>query len=244
VISERTLAYGFESFWREQFPFLTPLFIRNFNAGKKERIVTPEGVPVRPVPMSAEVQDFDLSTEIGFEIATERYRERIGQNGDEQAAVRRASSRIAALRKDAEWRDPLEADLKEGRTLAELYEFLFDSISAKEEVTFRPQIKGAGILNSMEADFCTARTLFEVKSVNRNLQSVDVRQLLCYLVAGLGSKEYAWEGYCFFNPRLAVSYTGSVNELLGYLSGQNPSDAVADTMDALMHREELIEWKF
>ena len=96
----------------------------------------------------------------------------------------------------------------------------------------------------MEADFCTRNTIFEVKTVNRNLQSGDLRQLICYLVAGLGSKEYAWTDYCFFNPRLAVVYRGKVDELLGYLSGRESHEAIANTMSVLLEREEPTETRF
>jgi hypothetical protein len=96
----------------------------------------------------------------------------------------------------------------------------------------------------MEADFCSRLTLYEVKAVNRNLQSGDVKQVVCYLVAGYGSRQYFWTDYCIFNPRLAVVYSGKIDELLAYLSGRPPYDCVAEVLDALMEREQPLESRF
>jgi len=96
----------------------------------------------------------------------------------------------------------------------------------------------------MEGDFCSTQTLFEVKTVNRNLEYTDLRQLVCYIVAGLGSREYVWTNYCFFNPRLAVVYMGNIEELLGYISGATTYEVVAGVLDALMEREQPIETRF
>ena len=107
MISERQLADGFASLWQEYFPLLTPLFIRHFNAGQKERVVTAAGQLVLPVPMSAEVEEFDFSTELGFELARENYKIRGGGRSNPLDAIERARIRIALLRRDFEFRDPL-----------------------------------------------------------------------------------------------------------------------------------------
>ena len=52
--------------------------------------------------------------------------------------------------------------------------------------------RGSGILAAMEADFCTQEILLKVKAVHRNLHTTDLRQVICYLIAGLGSRQFAW----------------------------------------------------
>ena len=96
----------------------------------------------------------------------------------------------------------------------------------------------------MEGDFCTKKTLYEVKTVNRNVQGGDLRQVLCYLVAGLGSRQHSWTDYCIFNPRLAVSYSGRIDEILAYLSGRTAPECITDVLDALMEREQPLESRF
>ena len=137
-----------------------------------------------------------------------------------------------------------DAEIAEAAAITSVYEHFFDSISDQGKISFHPRIKGAGILDRMEGDFCTTSTLFEVKAVNRNLQSGDLRQVLCYLIAGLGSREYTWTDFCIFNPRLAVAYSGKVDELLSYVSGRGAHECIADVLDALMEREQPLEAKF
>ena len=124
------------------------------------------------------------------------------------------------------------------------YKCFFDTVVPEGAMTFRPRIKGVGVLDEMEGDFCTKNTLYEVKSVNRNVQGGDLRQVICYLVAGLGSRQFLWTNYCIFNPRLAVFYTGRIDELLAYLSGRTAPECITDVLDALMEREQPLETRF
>lgn len=244
MISEKQLSLSFDSFWQRHFPLLNPTFVRWFNAGRKERLNLPDGTTLRPIPMGKEVDRFDVVAEVAFELSYETYQQRNGKPLDTRKAFERALSRIAVIKGQGEL-DALSAvEILEAKALLGAYEAFFDSIYVRGEVLFRPRIKGTGILDQTEADFCTLSTLYEVKAVNRNLLSIDLRQVLCYLVAGLGSREYAWTHYCIFNPRLGVAYSGRVEELLSYLSGRTLPECIADVLDALMEREQPLESKF
>jgi hypothetical protein len=244
MISERQLSTCFDSFWQHHFPLLNPTFVRRFNAEQRERLLRSDGSPLLSIPMGKEVERFDVVAEMAFEAARENYRKRKGEVPDPAKAIERALSKIALIRGESGLASLSRAESTEAEALAAAYEDLFDSIADQGEVRFRRRIKGAGILDQTEADFCTTSTLFEVKAVNRNLQSGDLRQVMCYLVAGLGSREYSWTDYCIFNPRLAVTYSGKVEELLAYLSGRTSHECIADVLDALMEREQPLEAKF
>ncbi len=244
MISECQLSMCFDSFWQDHFPLLNPTFVRRFNAEQKERLVRADGSLLLPLPMGKEVERFDVVAELAFEAARENYRKRNGEAPDITKALERALSRIGLIRGESDLATLSRAEIVEAEAIAAVYEGFFDSIAGQGAVCFRPRIKGAGILDQTEADFCTTSTLFEVKTVNRNLHSADLRQVLCYLVAGLGSREYAWTDYCVFNPRLAVRYSGKVEELLAYLSGRTSHECIADVLDSLMEREQPLEAKF
>src|SRR5260370_25364713 len=92
----------------------------------------------------------------------------------------------------------------EAKALVAVYSRFFSTFKNAEQLTFRPRIKGAGILRTVEGDICTPESLIEVKTVNRNLTSHDFRQLLVYLPLGLASGQYAWRHAVFFNPRRAA----------------------------------------
>jgi len=241
MISERELAQYFHSFWQEQFPLLNPSFTRRFNAQEWERVHAKEGYPIRPLPTGKNIERFDLVAELAFEWAAERTQ---SDESNRENATQRAVARIAALQGVTELPAPTSEEIAEANSLTETYRHFFSSVVGDNAIQFRPRINGVGVLNQTEGDFCSKETLFEVKTVNRNLLSSDLRQLITYLVAGHHSREYAWDRYCIFNPRLAVFFDGNVAELLGYLSGRTAPECINSVVDALMEREQPLESKF
>jgi hypothetical protein len=244
MISEKQLGEFFHSFWQQYFPLLDPLFVKRFNVEQKERLTTEEGFPIMPVPMGPAVERFDLVAELAFELSQEDYKKRLGGEGDINRATERAIRRISILKGDPELSPPTTDEIAEAQALLSNYQRFFDTVLPEGVVTFRSRIKGVGVLDEMEGDFCTAKTLYEVKAVNRNLQGGDLRQVLCYLFAGIGSRQFAWANYCIFNPRWAVSYTGRIDELFAYLSGRAAPGCIIDVLDALMEREQPLETRF
>jgi hypothetical protein len=238
MISERQLSEHFHSFWESHLPLLSPGFMRRFNVEDRERLRTLEGFDIRPLPMGIDVR-FDLVAEMAFEITAERNLNT--EHPNIPAATERAVQRIRLLEKGREVLDPSSAESTEALALEENYRHFFDTVIKGAAVQFRPVIPGFGFLNEMEADFCTSDTLFEVKAVNRNLSSADLRQTICYLVAGVGSGKYKWRNYCLFNPRRAVYFPGNVNVLLSYLSGKSALDCIDEVLASLMEREQPLE---
>lgn len=194
--------------------------------------------------MGTGVDRFDLVAELAFEIAQEKFRTRFGSVFDQATAYRRALKKMATIIGLAEIPEPSPAEVAEANSLVAVYDVFFATVATGNAINFRPRIKGAGVLDEMEADFCSPTTLYEVKAVNRNLQSGDLRQVVCYLVAGLGSHQFAWTDYCIFNPRLAICHTGKTEELLSYVSGRSSHECIADVLDALMEREQPLESRF
>jgi len=244
MISEKQLSDVFHSFWQQQFPLLDPIFVKRFNAGQKVRLTTCHGGAILPVPMGPGIERFGLVAELAFELAHENYKRRLGDEANNIEATARALERMARLKGESEIAVPTDEEIAETEAPLRNYERFFDNVVMEGAVTFRPRIKGVGVLDEMEADFCTSKTLYEVKAVNRNVQGSDLRQVLCYLAAGLGSRRYAWTDYCIFNPRLAVFYAGRVDELLAYLSGRTAPECITGVLDALMEREQPLEARF
>ncbi len=243
MISEKQLAGHFDSFWQQHFPLLNPTFVRQINS-EKQRLLGSGERPIPPVPMGKDVDRYDLVAELAFETARENIRMRHGQTPDHPAARKRALRKMAAIIGLPKIPPPSSAEMAEAKSLVQVYDVFFASIPADEEITFRPRIKGAGVLDEMEADFCSPTTLYEVKAVNRNLQSGDLRQVVCYLFAALGSHQFTWTDYCIFNPRLAIVHSGKVEELLSYISGRSSHECIADVLNALMEREQPLETRF
>lgn len=240
MISERELAQYFHSFWQEQFPLLNPGFMRRYNAQEWDRVHAEEGYPIRPVQPGKNIERFDLVAELAFEWAAAS----LGPEADRQGASQRALQRVATLQGATEIAPPSQHEVAEANALCETYHHFFATVVRNAPLRFRPLIKGVGVLNQMEGDFCSDETLFEVKTVNRNLLSSDLRQVIIYLVAGIHSREFTWKRYCIFNPRVGVYFDCEVNELLEYLSGRTPPECISSVVDALMEREQPLEAKF
>lgn len=240
MISERELAQYFHSFWQEQFPLLNSAFTRRYNAQEWERVHATEGYPIRPVPPGKDIERFDLVAELAFEWAALSFH----PESNREAASQSALQRVALLQGSSEIAAPTVHEIAEANALCETYHHFFATVAKGAHLRSRPMIKGVGLLNQMEGDFCSDDTLFEVKTVNRNLLSSDLRQVIIYLVAGNHSREFAWKRYCIFNPRVGVYFDGEVNDLLGYLSGRTPPECINSVVDALMEREQPLDAKF
>lgn len=241
MISDRELAQYFHSFWQDQFPLLNPTFMRRFNAQEWERVHAQEGYPIKPVPPGKDIERFDLVAEMAFEWAADSLS---SPESGREAASQRALRRVATLQGVSEIAPPTYHEIAEAGALTETYGHFFSTVVGSSPIRFRPIVKGVGLLNKMEADFCSAETLFEVKTVNRNLLSADLRQVIIYLIAGNASREYVWKRYCIFNPRLGIYFSGEVNKLLGYLSGRTPPECMNSVVDALIEREQPLETRF
>jgi hypothetical protein len=244
LISEHEFAYGFDSLWESLFPLLSPSFVRDFNA-RQGKGIGRKGRYLSQVPMTVPKWDADLVTELAFELFRLAYEN--GQIGE----VWRASSehfdlaRQRTLRRfgriksmgEYHWLNRATAVPSEARSLANGYAYFFAGVPGAEHLTFRPEIRGAGILSTVEGDICTPKMFIEVKTVKRNLTSHDFRQLLVYLALGLGSGQYSWEEATFLNPRRSLFYTVNISSLVSYLSARNVQEVFDEFLFFLSERE-------
>jgi hypothetical protein len=250
LISEHQFAYSFDSFWESLFPLLSPSFVRDFNA-RQAKGIGRKGRYLSKVPIMVPKWDADLIAELAFELFRLAYENgQVGEVGRAKnehfdEARQRVLRRLRRIRKlgDRHWLNYETTVPGEVRSLANCYACYFAGV-AREPLTFRPKIKGAGILSSMEADICSPKMLVEVKTVTRNLTSHDFRQLLVYLALGLGSGQYSWEEATFLNPRRSIYYTVNIASLVSYLSARNVQDVLDEFLFFLSEREMDLEPAF
>jgi len=243
LISEHEFAYGFDSVWESLFPLLSPSFVRDFNT-RQGKGIGRKGRYLSPVSQTLPKFDADLLAELAFELF------RLAVENGQQGEVWRASSehfdlarqrtlrRFRGLKSMGEhhWLNRATSVPSEVRSLANCYAYFFAGLD-DTHLTFRPKIKGAGVLSTVEGDICTPKMLIEVKTVTRNLTSHDFRQLLVYLALGLGSGQYSWEEATFLNPRRSIFYTMNISSLVSYLSARNAQDVFDEFLFLLSERE-------
>jgi len=231
-MNEREIANGFSAVWSEHFPMLSPTFIVAFNQAFVRPILGKDGI-VSAVSSKAKTAHPDVLAEFGFRIAASALQagtsvKAVARDTDiTEAANAAAAKRILEFRSALALND-LRLSLKEqqeGFRLASVYE-QFLKLWPSENVTFSPEIKGNGLLNTCFADLAVGKTLYEVKTVSRPFHSRDLRQLLVYLALQSSTGEPRWEYGGLLNPRLGVFCSFSVDWLVTRLSGGRPPKLV------------------
>jgi hypothetical protein len=248
LISERIFARSFGGFWAELLPFLTPSFVHMVNDGLKRRLLDESYGHVPPVEVKATEDDPALVAEFAFCLA----RVAADNNVSVDHAVGESSlftlARLSAERTiysyEQENTTPLSAiGQDEGLALAHNYEAFFCQKHASVE--FSPRIAGAGFISSCLADLSVGDTLYEVKTVNRNIASKDMRQLMVYLALQAATGNRRWNKAGFFNPRRAVYHEFVVDNLVSRMSGGRPSvEVFADLVGFACNRDIQIDRAF
>lgn len=238
MISEKTVASVFNGFWEETLPLLTPSFVRVFNEAHCEDLTQLPSSKFTRIPIASEVEAHDLVAEFAFCAAEASHASGLGisdlaQNRDRVKEV--YDNAVNFLKRYETSGDSIllsEVEIGEGFRLAEQYQHFFDYLRpCHPEIEFRPKIKGAGFLANCTADLSAGDTLYEVKTISRNLSGRDIRQLLVYLGLRYSSEEAQWEFAGFFNPRRALHYRFSTEHLIYRTSG---GKSKADVFDKLL----------
>ena len=200
---------------------------------------------MRPVPSGLGKEYADIIAELAFEIFSVRHQTRDEDQASKinveqfEVAKKRVAKRLIRFKlgRTNDWLQAQKRVPSEVASLVSVYSYFFEKLYVGTPLTFRPKIKGAGILKTLEADVSSVESLIEIKTVKRNLTSHDFRQLLTYLALGLASGEYTWHEAVFFNPRRAVFYTFNVAALVSYLSARSAPDAFDEFIYFLSERE-------
>jgi len=233
MISERTFATSFGSFWDELLPLLTPSYVHIISAVYNEHITDDFGFILDPIERradadSAVIAEFAFylakgATEAGIAIKA-AYDDVLMRN----EALNTAAIAVSYYEGVVQYprTDLRDDELLEGFEIAQNYRRFFEQIPSKGTVEFAPRILGAGFLQTCQADLTIGPALFEIKTVNRNLASKDVRQLIIYLALQAATGDRRWTLGGFFNPRKGEYLQFAVDEVIAQISGGRSSSEV------------------
>jgi hypothetical protein len=253
MISERTFARSFASFWLELLPLLTPNFVHIVNYALANQLVDEHDVLIDPVKKKPAVRDPSVVAEFAFFIAQLSVSEGVGisniRNNDNH--IERAQKYAYEIVKRYEGGEsrillPLnQEEIEEGLAIAMNYERFFEIKCKNKIIEFGPIISGAGFVSECKADISIGNTLFEVKTFDRNLASKDIRQLIIYLALQGITGNRRWDYAGFFNPRRALYYEFRVDEVIRELSGGKSSlDVFQEISDFITRRDIQIDSVF
>lgn len=229
MISEKQFASAFSGFWAETLPFLTPQAIAELNLsgtsmgdGRREWM--------KPLAGSKDNSNNDVIAETAFGLFAESLKvdTPVAELLKDEALIKRieksAQGRIRGLRLEAASRthsSPPRTD--EAIDLATRLETYFEDYPL-ESIVIQPRFKGCGILDSCYGDILAKSILCEVKMVDRNLRSADIRQVLAYCALNYRSSQYEIRSVTILNPRRGVEFSFIVEELAERASGKNASE--------------------
>ncbi len=242
MITEKIIAKEFHELWEETFPLLTPNFVRLFNEANSVDLADYPGSQFQHIRIGSNIEKHDLVAELSFQLAKISNENIISVSdiGLKSKYFKQAYSRSVSFIRRYESLGPglvLNNDeLSESFLLAKQYECFFLYSKAKQ-IEFSPQIAGSGFLGVCEADLSVDGTLYEVKTVSRNIAGKDIKQLIIYLALQYSSETRKWLHAGFFNPRKSLHYKFSVDHLIYRTSGgRSTSEVFKDIIDFLETR--------
>ena len=158
MISERTFARAFASFWAELLPLLTPSFVHVINEAYKQRLRDDFGLLLGPIERRTN-SDSAVIAEFAFYLTKSAIEAGITiKAAYDDTAIRSEAVTTAALVVNSyegavqyPRTDLAEDELLEGFELAENYIRFFEQIPIKGAIQFLPVIPGAGFLENCQA---------------------------------------------------------------------------------------------
>ena len=243
MISDRQFAEQFSGFWNQCLPFLTPKVVAEMNM---HGVPMPDsrGFVAKPLAPTEGSVNNDLVAETGFGIFAAAV-----QTGKSVYSIRNdpllkqvsesAVERIS-LHRSAEGKVGVKRlrGIDESMAIATRLEDFFEDEGAGE-IEIQPRFKGCGVLDSCYGDLLKGNTLYEVKCVERNLRSIDIRQVLAYCSLNYQSQQFDITEVCIVNPRRGISFRFNVESLVQQTSRKNSSEFFHQIGDFLINFETI-----
>lgn len=93
-----------------------------------------------------------------------------------------------------------------------------------QEIVISPKFSGCSIIDTCFGDVLAGDTLYEIKSVNRNFNAQDFRQLITYCALNNVTKAYTINSIGLFNPKKGMRYTIPLDIFASAIAGTEIND--------------------
>ena len=242
MISERDISEKFSTIWKQHFPLLTPNFIRVFNETQISSINRNQVIVLEEVR-------YDLVSEAAFNLAELAF---ISKQTSAEAFVEEEQLKILEITAKSIWKSGnyTENDLfisdieKQEIVLIADNTLEFIEKLGRQEVLFKPQVKGYSFIPDLVADISIDDSLFEIKTVNRNFKSSDLKQLFIYIALRQVSEKENWKYAGLYNPRKGTYCKFNIKSLIYNLTGgKTPNEAFENLLNGL-NRDVEIDSRF
>ncbi|MGQ1908258.1 hypothetical protein ACT3CE_00585 [Marinifilum sp. RC60d5] len=234
MITERDIAEKFSVVWKQHFPLLNSNFMRMFNESQVKQLNK------IPIPIKENIK-YDLVSEAAFILTNKLIENDCAIEeflSDKTNLLDLITQTAFIIWKSGNYtkKDLVlsKVEIEEISSISKnIFEFI--KINKKESVQFKPTLKGYGIFPDLEADISIDDTLYEIKTVNRNFKSSDLKQLFIYLALGQVSDNMIWNYAGLYNPRKGTyckfNIKSMVNNLTGGLSPNETFENLLNSLD-------------
>lgn len=219
MISERSFAKGYSSFWNELLPGSSS-YVRLINTGLKDSVYAP--IEKKDIPGRRA-----LVNGISFEVFREVIKGRIefdnvkGIDLKEKILEEIVEKELKFLKRiDYAGEYDKGMGINEISIIKEMSRRLILQFRRYKDLVFYPKFKGCGIIFEVTGDLMYLDTLAEIKAGERNFSILDLRQLFIYGAlnhAMVESKQI--NKFHLFNPRTGIVWLENVDTVAENLSG-------------------------
>jgi hypothetical protein len=221
MIDAKTFASSYGTFWKIATPTID-LLTRKINLEYYERVEPPLDIEIDPKRSS-------FLSETAFSLFFS-YSKLKDENADNFslyiegaiAETRKRLKKLSGVDLDA------ELDDNETSTIIDIYRRLiryFPKTSGRELVV-RPVFPGCGFIDESEGDVVYGNTLYEIKTVDRNFRSVDLKQVISYAALNKMSEVYEVRSIGLYNPRRGTEIVMDIDSISFEISGLSASELV------------------
>lgn len=102
-------------------------------------------------------------------------------------------------------------------------------------VTVNPQFTGCSIIDTCYGDILIGNTLYEIKSVTRNFNIIDFRQLITYCALNYVSKIHSINSIGLYNPKRNMTYEIDLELFASAIAGAFIHDIYWDILNFISH---------
>lgn len=243
MISERDLAEKFTDIWKQHFPLLTSSYMKLFNEAK------PKKINQELITNLSEDIRYDLVSQLAFNIV-----EKVSSKKIEYSDIWKEKQLKPIIEQTAFeiWKNKnlnykeinfLETEKNDCQNICNnIFEFL-NKITVVSS-SFKPKFSGYGIISNLIGDLEIDGTLYEIKTVQRNFRSSDIKQLIIYLALSHVQGDLTWERAGLYNPRRGTYCVFNVEKLIYDISaGKSTSESFKSLLDSFT-REVNIDSRF
>ena len=229
MISERTFAERYTSFWHQCLPMgeeVTDSINKHAEAMGDALRASDE-----------EVRE-DLVSELGLRwfgarVAEGRLSSREPRKADLQKIESEVTAFIGRLRGSPtpELPPPSAAETDAAKGMAEMLVTFVRTWEYEQAIVARPPFVGCGLLAACRGDLLVGHTLYEVKAVEKGFRQPHIRQLVTYCALNFASPAYDIRRIGLINPRKGIYFRSDLEWIVQLLSGQESAGLFHEILD-------------